>query len=89
MARSFDGGYTWSNYTLDTALVDPECMAGLIAVVDKTGTAESFLDRTKSFTASGTTLYFSNPASKTSRVNMTVKSSSDNGGSWKTIAQVS
>lgn len=61
VAKSFDGGLTWSGVTHDRTLVEPVCQASLIRYGD------SFL--------------FSNPAG-TTRVNMTVRMSRDNCGSW-------
>ena len=36
----------------------------------------------------GKTLYFSNPASKTHRENMTLKKSTDSGGTWSVEAPI-
>jgi sialidase-1 len=65
VARSSDGGESWSRITLDAALIEPVCQASLIRV--------------------GRRLVFANPAS-TKRERMTVRSSDDNGSSWKTLA---
>lgn len=65
-----DLGKTWSKHpTSRKALIEPVCMASLIGLSTKEGGKTSCL-------------VFSNPASKESRINMTVKLSKDNGMSW-------
>jgi sialidase-1 len=66
LSISEDGGGTWSGNFFQPNLIDPICQASLISV----STGEEQL------------LLFSNPASQTRRVNMTVKMSSDEGRSW-------
>jgi sialidase-1 len=69
VARSGDGGETWSAPEFDATLIEPICQASLIAVDAPDG-------------ADGPTLIFSNPASKEARRNMTVRVSRDGGKSW-------
>tara|TARA_R110002111_G_C5999101_1_gene372917 strand:+ start:162 stop:1319 length:1158 start_codon:yes stop_codon:yes gene_type:complete len=68
IAVSDDGGTTWSEVTLDAALIEPVCQASLIRV---------------RFPESGKPgqLLFSNPASK-KREKMTVRLSEDEGKTW-------
>ena len=68
IARSRDEGLTWSDVTLDPALVEPVCQASLV-------TAERPGRRP------GDRLLFSNPAA-TSRIAMTVRLSRDGGRTW-------
>ncbi|MBP1647440.1 MAG: exo-alpha-sialidase [Bacteroidetes bacterium] len=67
-STSTDGGTTWSELKGDTALVEPVCQASLIRF-DRQGQKPL--------------LAFSNPASRDSRINMTVRISDDLGESWK------
>ena len=69
VARSRDGGATWSPLGFDAALIEPVCQASLIAVPRPGRSAESLL-------------VFSNPASKTARRALTVRVSGDGGKSW-------
>ena len=69
VARSFDGGLSWSNVSFDAALVGPVCQ-GALAVISPPGSP-----------ARGA-LYFSNPASATERANLTVRRSDDGGRTW-------
>ncbi|WP_435009121.1 sialidase family protein [Tundrisphaera lichenicola] len=69
IARSRDGGATWSPIEFDDALIEPICQASLIAIPRP--------DRSDQ-----TLLVFSNPASATNRRNMTVRVSGDGGRTW-------
>lgn len=64
---SKDGGETWSSLKPDSALIEPVCQGSLLA----------FKQGRKSMLA------FSNPASQKTRINMTVRLSSDQGRTWK------
>ncbi len=64
---SKNGGKTWSDIHADSTLIEPVCEGSLIQY-DYPGN--------KKF------MVFSNPASKTSRTNMTVRLSYDNGKTW-------
>jgi sialidase-1 len=64
---SNDGGATWTTPSGDEALIEPVCQASLVRVVRDGGTP---------------LLAFSNPASQTSRTNMTVRLSRDEGRTW-------
>ncbi len=66
---SKDGGLTWSPVVADPTLIEPVCMASLIRY---TKTPEFSKNR----------LLFSNPASQTKRVKMTVRLSYDEGKTW-------
>lgn len=68
IATSQDGGKTWSDVTLDEALVEPVCQASVIRFSDGSG---------------GDTprLLFSNPANE-KRFRMTVRVSNDEGKTW-------
>ncbi len=68
LARSTDGGETWSGLSYDEALIEPICQASFLRY-----TTEELQDRNR--------LLFSNPAS-TSREKMTVRVSYDEGGTW-------
>ena len=67
IALSSDGGVTWDSSYFDDQLIDPVCQA---SIIDYT------LANWKKV------ILFSNPASETSRENMTVRMSLDNGSSW-------
>jgi sialidase-1 len=69
VARSSDGGETWSEMEFDRTLVEPVCQA-------------SFLRYTWPEEQGRSRLLFSNPASSEQRVQMTVRLSYDEGGSW-------
>lgn len=69
VARSRDGGETWSAPEFDATLIEPICQASLIAVDAPDGAVDP-------------TLIFSNPASKEARRNMTIRVSRDGGESW-------
>jgi len=66
-STSTDGGDTWSGLRGDTTLIEPVCQASLIRF---------------DHTSRGPALAFSNPASRSSRINMTVRISYDQGRSW-------
>jgi len=77
VATSLDGGKTWSDITDDPTLVEPRCQASFIRYTDQRDSSKS-------------RLLFSNPASKTHRVNGTVRLSYDEGKTWpvaKSICQ--
>lgn len=67
VALSRDGGISWGALTTDTTLVEPICQASLIAYLGKKHPH---------------CLAFSNPASSTSRIRMTVRLSYDGGNTW-------
>ena len=67
VALSRDGGASWYDMHADSALPEPACEGSLISF----GTRRHRKD-----------LLFSNPASKTARVNMTVRLSTDGGKTW-------
>lgn len=67
-AVSRDGGNTWSNVKPDTVLIEPICQGSLLSY---------FYNKNKP------TLLFSNPANRTSRANMTLHLSENDGKSWK------
>ena len=69
LARSSDGGVTWGELVFDETLIEPICQA-------------SFLPYTDSASGGKNRLLFSNPASKTDRINMTVRLSYDEGKTW-------
>jgi len=66
---SKDGGLTWSPVVGDPMLVEPVCMASFIRYTER-----------PAFTKSR--LLFSNPASQTHRMKMTVRASYDEGKTW-------
>ena len=69
VARSSDGGATWGDLHFDDTLIEPVCQASFIRY--------TFAER-----HSRSRLLFSNPASKTDRVKMTVRLSYDEGKTW-------
>jgi sialidase-1 len=69
IARSRDGGLTWSDLAFDDALPDSCCQASLVRYVDPASGAPG-------------PLLFSNPASATQRVAVTVRASFDEGATW-------
>jgi len=69
IATSKDGGQTWSEVKLDPVLIEPVCQA-------------SFLRYTLASCNGKNRLLFSNPASATDRVNMTIRLSYDEGKTW-------
>lgn len=68
VARSKDGGLTWSNVSYDSKLVGPVCQGSLATI-------------------SGN-LYFSNPASNTTRSHLTVRRSDDGGHTWNSQLEI-
>ncbi len=69
LSTSKDGGLTWTEVTHDPMLYEPICQAG-------------FIRYTASKNSSKNRLLFSNPASNTSRILMTVRLSYDEGKTW-------
>ncbi|AMD84831.1 sialidase-1 [Capnocytophaga haemolytica] len=68
-----DMGKTWSEHpTSRKALVEPNCMASLIAYTSPKG---------KHY------LFFSNPADAQKRIHLTIKASADNGLTWDKLPQ--
>ncbi|MHC4476868.1 MAG: exo-alpha-sialidase [Planctomycetota bacterium] len=72
ISTSTDGGISWSPISNDPQLIEPTCQA-------------SFLRHT---TAAGEPLLFSNPASQTDRIKMTVRLSRDQGKTWPIAKQL-
>jgi sialidase-1 len=66
---SKDGGLTWSNVVNDPTLIEPVCMASLIRYTQ----SPPFMKNR---------LLFSNPATQTERIKMTVRVSYDEGNTW-------
>ena len=69
LAWSEDGGATWSDLAFDDTLIEPVCQG-------------SFLRHTVAADGGKDRLLFSNPASTTDRINMTVRLSYDEAESW-------
>ncbi len=69
IARSTDGGRTWTATTHDRALIEPVCQASLLRHPDPARPGRSVL-------------LFSNPATQTARTNGTVRLSRDGGVTW-------
>ncbi len=72
---SRDGGLTFGPLRYDTTLVEPVCQGSLLNYSVKNKPSR--------------TLLFSNPASKTKRVEMTLRISHDNGQSWERSLRLS
>ncbi len=70
IAISTDGGCSWAAQRSDHALIEPRCQASVIGYSNE-GSPESDL------------VLFANPASKTQRVNMTLRASLDDGDTWQ------
>jgi len=66
IARSVDGGKTWSKVEYDRALPDPRCQGSMVRLTDACG-------------AVGDAILFSNAADPAKRVKMTVRLSHDGG----------
>lgn len=75
VATSTDGGLTWSEVRFDEQLPGPTCQASFLR-----HTLAEVLDRNR--------VLFSNPAHTSSRVNMTVRLSYDEGRTWPVSRQV-
>jgi len=69
LSMSKDGGLTWSTVTSDPTLIEPVCQASFIRY---TGSQQFMKNR----------LLFSNPASQTERIKLTVRMSYDEGKTW-------
>ena len=69
LSMSKDGGLTWSAVTSDPTLIEPVCQA-------------SFIRYSQEPQASKNRLLFSNPASQSERIKMTVRVSYDEGKTW-------
>ena len=69
LARSSDGGGAWGELAFDETLIEPVCQG-------------SFLRYTDAESGGKNRLLFSNPASKTDRVKLTVRLSYDEGKTW-------
>jgi len=69
LSTSKDDGLTWSAVASDPTLIEPVCQA-------------SFIRYSESPQAAKNRLLFSNPASQTERINLTVRVSYDEGKSW-------
>lgn len=67
LATSSDGGESWSDLSYDMTLIEPICQASLIAASRDDG-AE--------------TLFFSNPATRSARRQLTLRASDDEGQTW-------
>lgn len=68
-SMSEDGGLTWSELKSDAALIEPVCQAAILRASWPTGQEPGWI-------------LFSNPASTTSRTNLTVRGSRDDGQTW-------
>jgi len=68
IARSSDGGESWSPLEFDETLIEPICQASLISLEAHAGAKPR--------------LAFCNPASTDKRMNLTLRISSDEGKSW-------
>ena len=73
LARSSDGGVTWGELAFDETLIEPVCQASFVRYTNAEAGAEP---------GGKNRLLFSNPASKTDRVRMTVRLSYDEGETW-------
>ncbi len=69
VATSSDGGKTWGNSSLDKTLIAPRCQGCIVRYTPSDARGPSIS-------------LFSNPASKSGRVNMTVRASFDDGRTW-------
>jgi sialidase-1 len=69
IARSRDGGATWSELECDSTLIEPRCQASLLAAPESADSEKSLL-------------LFSNPASREARHKLTVRLSRDEGKTW-------
>ncbi len=69
IAFSADGGLSWSGQRSHPALIEPICQASILACANPASHGSPLL-------------LFANPASKTDRVNMTLRASHDEGETW-------
>lgn len=69
IAVSADGGLTWTDQRSDRALIEPICQASIIGCSNDNPSENELI-------------VFANPASKTQRVNMTLRASLDGGATW-------
>lgn len=78
IARSRDGGQTWNEFDVDRQLVEPLCQASLVAApaADRSQVADNVDGPDK------VVHFFSNPATRDKRRNMTVRASFDGGRTW-------
>lgn len=77
IATTTDMGQTWTEHqTSYNTLVDPVCMASFIKANVRSGNSLTDI------------IFFGNPASSTSRQDMTIKASMDNGESWSSNHQL-
>ena len=75
---SDDGGETFGPITYDNALIGPICEGSIVTHPGASGANGA----NGAGGASGGVTYFSNPASPTSRINITIRRSVDNAQSW-------
>ena len=69
ISMSKDGGLTWSPVVSDPTLIEPVCMASLIRYTNSPPYTKN-------------RLLFSNPATQTERIRMTIRVSYDEGKTW-------
>lgn len=72
VSTSADDGMSWTKATASYYLPGPKCQGSLLSYVS----------------GGKTWVYFSNPANRNGRTNMTIKRSADDGGSWPDVHQV-
>ena len=75
IARSRDGGQTWNEFDVDRQLVEPLCQASLVS-------APVAVKSEDAGNADKVVLFFSNPATRDKRRNLTVRPSFDGGRTW-------
>ena len=73
VARSSDGGRTWTEPKIDKTLPCPTCQASTLSLPSKHGKSR---------------VLFSNPATQTSRSHLTVRLSYDDGKSWPVAREI-
>jgi len=81
-SRSSDGGSTWSKIEWVPQLIEPVCSAGLATDVSAGCQQDRIPAASEQVSQTAPLLVFSNPASKTKRLNMTVRASADGGATW-------